>query len=386
MSMMQRTVQPEILDTLAHDDPAALANRRDLRLYNRLMGNFKWMASTLPMVSSGDPVIELGAGDGSLGLYLLRQGIVNRKSPYTGVDLWDAPIQWPKDWPWLKKDLLTIDYSALKGTLLANLILHQFTEQELILIGKKIEQSGLHTLLITEPARRRRHLWQVWLSLLLGINHVSLHDARVSIRGGFRQKELFHLLGLSRSGWDVHWEETFMGANRLICTAAGGEILEPAREMPERGTLAFVRDPQEAVFILAKSSTGDPVDTLPPVNSWLWNELWTHDIEAAKELYENVFGYTPEKVETGPNRAYYLLKKNDEAVAGMLELLEKDVRPHWVPFIRVKDVRSAFEKAVELGANPLIEPNPDVRRGMIALLQGPTGEPFVIQMFEPASE
>src|SRR5690606_11470579 len=47
--MMKRLVQPEILDSLPHHHPAVAANRRDLFLINRIMGNFRWIGSALKL-------------------------------------------------------------------------------------------------------------------------------------------------------------------------------------------------------------------------------------------------------------------------------------------------------------------------------------------------
>jgi predicted enzyme related to lactoylglutathione lyase len=163
--------------------------------------------------------------------------------------------------------------------------------------------------------------------------------------------------------------------------AAGGTILEPARAVADRGTAAFVRDPQQAVMVLTKSSSGDPVEGEVPVGSWLWNELWTHDGPAAMAFYKSVFGYDVEEMEGLGGRAYYLLKKNDVPVGGMLEILNKDIRPHWVPFIRVDDLQVSLLLAMELGANILIEPTKEIRDGKVALLQTPSGEPLVLQEY-----
>jgi hypothetical protein len=70
---------------------------------------------------------------------------------------------------------------------------------------------------MNEPVRKKHHLWQVNLSRVLGIHPVTYHDARVSIRAGFRRDELASLLGLDESAWSINWSETFMGCNRLLC-------------------------------------------------------------------------------------------------------------------------------------------------------------------------
>ncbi len=68
---MQRILQAELLDSLPHDHPDALHNRRDLRVINRVMGNYRWFARTLPaLLRPGEAALEVGAGDGTLGLQL----------------------------------------------------------------------------------------------------------------------------------------------------------------------------------------------------------------------------------------------------------------------------------------------------------------------------
>jgi len=59
---MQRELKPELLDSLAPDHPDARHNRRDLRLTNRAMGNYRWMARMLsdPARRSAK-VLEIGA-------------------------------------------------------------------------------------------------------------------------------------------------------------------------------------------------------------------------------------------------------------------------------------------------------------------------------------
>jgi hypothetical protein len=215
MTRMHRTVQPEILDSLSADDPAALASRRDIALFNRLMRNFRWFGRSLQSIPSHGNIIELGSGDGGLGLYLKNNDILKVGSIYTGVDLIAQPADWPESWRWQQGDLLNADLGG-STTLLANLILHQFTDEELARVGANISNSNIRTLLINEPVRRSLHLWQVSLSRLLGIHAISFQDARTSVRAGFRNDEVCSLLGLDGNKWTFTHSESCMGANRII--------------------------------------------------------------------------------------------------------------------------------------------------------------------------
>lgn len=214
---MRRTVQPEILDSLAPDDPAALANRRDLRLFNYLMGNFRWVERVLARNPLSGRILELGAGDASLGRYLLRKGILSESCRYTAVERIARPDSWPHGWEWIQEDLRRITIPPDTRLLIANMILHQFEENDLRELGRRIADSGIKRLLLCEPTRRRLHQYQVAASRLLGVHRITLHDARVSIDGGFRNDEIVRELGLDRTAWSITWSEHFFGANRVIC-------------------------------------------------------------------------------------------------------------------------------------------------------------------------
>lgn len=194
-----------------------MASRRDLRLYNRLMGNYRWFGKEIGPSTNDSNFLELGAGDGTLGLYLLRRGNLRTNTTYTGLDLISRPMNWPASWSWLEGDLCHHSIEGIHNVLIANLILHQFSSEELKVLGEKLAASNLSTLFISEPVRRNLHIWQVYLSWLLRVHPVTLHDAKVSVQAGFRNLELAELLELNEQDWDVHYTETFMGANRLVC-------------------------------------------------------------------------------------------------------------------------------------------------------------------------
>ncbi|MCU0753184.1 MAG: hypothetical protein MUC40_09220 [Akkermansiaceae bacterium] len=62
--MKSRIVEPEILDHLPHDDPAARRSRLDLRRINFLMGNERWILRVLGRLpdSAASVICESSAG------------------------------------------------------------------------------------------------------------------------------------------------------------------------------------------------------------------------------------------------------------------------------------------------------------------------------------
>lgn len=209
---MQRTLHPELLDSLPHHHPDALRNRRDLRLTNAIIGNHRWFAEILPRnMPAGDVALEIGAGTGELGRLLSQRG---RK--VDGLDLWPRPEAWPAQRAWHTADLRAFDGYDRYAAILGNLIFHQFSDAELVALGGKL-RAAASVLLACEPARRKmsQALFRT-LGPMLGANYVSLHDAHVSIAAGFRDQELPRLLGLNPAEWDVNCQTTLLGAYRMI--------------------------------------------------------------------------------------------------------------------------------------------------------------------------
>jgi hypothetical protein len=215
LKMLSRRVQPELLDSLPPEHPDALHNRRDLRFFNALMGNYRWFARALRRhLRPNDRVLELGAGEGDLARHL-RRSLPNKDISYTGLDLWPRPADWPAAQEWHRADLTQFPVYANYNIILGNLILHQFEDDALANLGRQWRESA-RLLIFCEPARHALHLAQLPLARLAGINYVSRHDARVSIEGGFCGRELPRLLGLDAPPWRIELSHTFLGAYRLI--------------------------------------------------------------------------------------------------------------------------------------------------------------------------
>jgi hypothetical protein len=212
LSAMNRACEPELLDSLPPDHPDAVHNRRDLRLINAFMRNRAWFARTLPpLLRPGERVLELGAGTGEMGIALNALGI-----PVDGLDLWPRPAAWPAARAWHQADLKTFSGYAAYAVIIGNLILHQFTGPELAELGAGLRRTA-RVVAACEPERRKMsQTLMAAIGPLLGANHVTLHDARVSIAAGFVGRELPEALGMGAGEWEVTCASTSLGASRMV--------------------------------------------------------------------------------------------------------------------------------------------------------------------------
>lgn len=167
--------------------------------------------------------------------------------------------------------------------------------------------------------------------------------------------------------------------------AAGGRVLAPAKDFPERGEQAVFADTEGAIFGVMKSSAGDPEDYLAEPGDWVWIQLLSRDARKASEFYRAVAGY--EVIEnTASNRLndYVLVSKGfARATVRTLALKRADVNPTWLPYVRVKNVGEIIGKAREFGGSVLIEPKPETLQGKIAVIADPTGAAVGIMEWQP---
>lgn len=208
---MERTLEPELLDSLPPHHPDALHNRRDLRLTNIVMRNHAWIERTVARhVRPGERVLEVGAGTGELAQRLGQRGIA-----VDALDLWPAPEDWPRESTWHRTDIRTFDEWSRYRVVFGNLIFHQFSETELRSIGARF--GGVRVVIACEPARHRlSQILYATIAPWLGANRVTLHDAHVSIAAGFLQDELPNSLGLDQNAWDLRCTTAPIGAYHMV--------------------------------------------------------------------------------------------------------------------------------------------------------------------------
>ena len=163
-----------------------------------------------------------------------------------------------------------------------------------------------------------------------------------------------------------------------LTTERGGRSILAPFELPSRGRVALVADPQGAAFGVVRSSGGDPADRKPTVGEWIWHEVWTDDVAASGRFYAELAGYTPKQREVFGTLYTYLVQ-GDHPRVGLVRKPDPEIGNTWVTYLRVADVASTAARAEALGGTLLMEPRADVRNGTAAIVADPDGAGFIIQ-------
>lgn len=159
---------------------------------------------------------------------------------------------------------------------------------------------------------------------------------------------------------------------------AGGNVIVKPTELPGRGIVALLTDPQNAYFAIIKSMNGDPPYMQPPENNFLWSEQWANDMNKSADYYKNILNLKSE-VKKDDNRDYILMQNNDKLCVGIIQNPVENVRTHWIQYVRVNDVKATEQKAKDAGAKILIPCDSTIRNGSVTVFADPTGAPIAAQ-------
>jgi predicted enzyme related to lactoylglutathione lyase len=168
---------------------------------------------------------------------------------------------------------------------------------------------------------------------------------------------------------------------------AGGQVLASPRKLRGRGEQAIFADAEGALFGIIKSSSGDPPDFEADPGDWIWIQLLSRDTKKASEFYGAVCGYDVTVNPANERLSDYVLVSEGYARATIRAIpsSNQDLRPTWLPFVRVKNLPESVGLAKQLGGQVLLEPRPDLFEGRVAVLADPTGAAIGVLEWSPAS-
>ena len=101
--------------------------------------------------------------------------------------------------------------------------------------------------------------------------------------------------------------------------------------------------------------------------TFVWNELLTRDVDAAKRFYATLVGWTFQAMPMPEGGTYWVAEIDGKPVAGIMAMppnMPATVPPHWFEYVEVDDVDARLTIATQNGGTIMRPPFdvPDVGR------------------------
>ena len=119
----------------------------------------------------------------------------------------------------------------------------------------------------------------------------------------------------------------------------------------------------------------------PVHGTFIWNELMTHDVEAAKKFYASVLGWTFQPFSQDEPNNYWMIKAGGKVSGGIFEMKSPElakVPDHWVTYVAVDDVDACVAKVLAAGGKVCHGPMDIPKVGRIVLLFDKGGAQFAL--------
>jgi predicted enzyme related to lactoylglutathione lyase len=175
--------------------------------------------------------------------------------------------------------------------------------------------------------------------------------------------------------WIAYMSVPDVNAAQQTVSQHGGNTLLAPREVADVGTLAVFSDAEGAVFGAIHLAAGDPEDYLAEPGDWIWLQLLSRDAVKAGEFYARLAPYELFDDGTGEGDGRYLLASEGYARAALKTIPadRAELKPAWLPFVRVANILEATGRVPQLGGKVLVQPRPELFDGKVAVIADPTG-------------
>jgi uncharacterized protein len=163
-------------------------------------------------------------------------------------------------------------------------------------------------------------------------------------------------------------------------TDAGGKVLMAPMAVMDQGTMAVFQDPTGAVFGVWQPAKHKGAELVNQPGSFSWNELATRDMNAAKNFYPKVFGWTPKSNPTPDGGEYTEWLIKGKSIAGGMSMGQNyppNVPPNWLVYFTVTNTDDTVKRAQQTGGKLMTGPV-DIPQGRFAVLTDPQGAAFAV--------
>ncbi|SRR5581483_581718 len=178
--------------------------------------------------------------------------------------------------------------------------------------------------------------------------------------------------------WSVHLATDDVEKVVETVPAHGGQVISPAMQVGNLGTMAILLDAGGAAVGAWKAMehTGSGIVGEPGAPSWF--ELHTRDYDASVAFYRDVFRWDAHTMSDTPEFRYTTLFEGDAAAAGIMDaatFLPEGVPAHWAVYFGSANTDASLETVVRLGGSVVMPPE-DTPYGRLAAAADPTGASF----------
>lgn len=171
---------------------------------------------------------------------------------------------------------------------------------------------------------------------------------------------------LAQRGVPVHWLG-YVGVENVDQAAEkarrlGGSVRHEPTDIPGMGRFAVLADPQGAVFGVFHGNQGMDALSQRDLGGLGWAELNTTDWKSAWKFYAELVGWEKAmSMDMGPEYGeYFMFGPNadpDSMIGGMSDAVKgKEMPPHWLYYVNVKDVDEAAKQIPALGGKVITPP------------------------------
>ena len=108
-------------------------------------------------------------------------------------------------------------------------------------------------------------------------------------------------------------------------------------------------------------------------NPFVHVELNTTDPDRAKAFYRELFTWTMDDMQMGPDLTYTMIQPGEGTGGGLMKQLMPGAPSAWLAYVDVDDVKASTEKARSLGAQVLKDVSEVPQMGWFSIIADPTG-------------
>lgn len=215
--------------------------------------------------------------------------------------------------------------------------------------------------------------WTVQPQDMGGTNYDMIHAGEVGI-GGITPLD-------PAQGMPTHWVSHLHVPGTLDdamakVTEFGGTVIQPL-DVPGVGRMAFVQDPQGALFWVFEPTELEPeAPTYPiPAGGVAWHELMTTDTAAAANFYTAISGLSSSVQDMGSG-PYTLLQEGEKDYrAGITATPDPSTPTAWLIYFEIAQdsMEDALAEVKRLGGEVAMGPMEVPTVGTIGVVSDPTG-------------